>query len=97
MVRKYGGFTREPDEQVYARLEKAFKGGKRASVEYFSPSKGDVTHREVDTYYLSRRYIVAFCHKKNTIRKFRADRFISAKITDKIYKIPSNFNKKEYL
>jgi predicted DNA-binding transcriptional regulator YafY len=97
MMRKYSGFSRGPDEKVYARLEKAFKGRKRASVEYFSPSEGDVTRREIDVYYLSRRYIVAFCHKRNAIRKFRADRFISAKLTDAGYKIPESFDKKDHL
>ncbi len=97
LLRKYGGFSRDPDEHVYAVLEKALRKRKTAKVEYFSPSRVEITHREVDIYYLSRRYIIAFCHMRGEIRKFRADRFISAKPTDEYYEIPEDFDKNEHL
>jgi len=97
LVRKYAGFSRGADERVYRTLGKAFKGRRTAKVEYFSPSQEEITQREIDIYYLSRRYIVAYCHLRRDIRKFRADRFVSAKMTEERYAIPADFNKKEYL
>lgn len=97
MMRKYGGFSRGPDERVYAILEEAFDEEVAVDVEYFSPSREEVTKRKIDIYYLSRKYIVAYCYKREDIRKFRTDRFISAKLTDEEYTIPKNFNKKEYV
>lgn len=97
MMNKYGGFSYGPDEKVYAVLGKAFDKKRIAEVEYFSPAREEVTHRRISIYYLSRRYIIAYCHKRKDIRKFRADRFISAKLMNKTYKIPKSFDRKEYL
>jgi predicted DNA-binding transcriptional regulator YafY len=97
LLMRYGGYSHGPDEHVYAALEKAFEKRKTANVEYFSPSRKEITHREVNIYYLSRRYIIAFCHMRGEIRKFRTDRFISAKPTDRKYGIPKSFDKNEYL
>jgi len=96
-ARKYGGFSRGPDERVYRTLEKAFEGRRTAKIDFFSPGQENITQREIDIYYLSRRYIVAYCHLRRAIRKFRADRFVTAKITDERYTIPADFNKKEHL
>ena len=97
MMEKYGGFSRGPDEHVYTVLESAYKKKRIAGVEYFSPSREEVTQRKIAIYYLSRRYIIAYCHKRKDIRKFRADRFISAKLNDEKYTIPKTFDKNEYM
>ncbi len=97
MRNKYGGFGYGPDEQVYAILKKAFDKKRIAEVEYFSPAREEVTQRRISIHYLSRRYIIAYCHKREDIRKFRADRFISAKLNDEKYTIPKTFDKNEYM
>ncbi|MFX1536600.1 MAG: helix-turn-helix transcriptional regulator [Promethearchaeota archaeon] len=97
MRNKYGGFSYGPDEQVYAVLKKAFDKKRIVEVEYYSPSREEVTQRRISIFYLSRRYIIAYCHKREDIRKFRADRFISAKLMKERYTIPVDFDKKEYL
>ena len=97
IVRKYGGFGHGHDEQVYAALANAFDKKRIVEVEYFSPAREEVTQRSISIYYLSRRYIIAYCHMRDDIRKFRADRFIKAKMSKDNYTIPVNFDKKEYL
>ena len=97
MMDKYGGFSYGLDEKVYAVLVKAFDKNRIAEVEYFSPAREELTQRGISIYYLSRRYIIAYCHKREGIRKFRADRFVSAKLGKKKYTIPADFDKKEYL
>ncbi len=97
MMEKYGGFSRSPDKRVYTVLEGAYKKKRIAGVEYFSPSREKVTQRKIAIYYLSRKYIIAYCHKRKKIRKFRADRFISAKLNDEKYTIPKTFDKKEHI
>ena len=97
MMEKYGGFSHGPDERVYTVLESAYKKKRIAGVEYFSPSREEVTQRNITIYYLSRRYIIAYCHKRKEIRKFRADRFISAKLNDEKYSIPKDFDKNDYI
>jgi len=97
MRNKYGSFSHGPDEQVYAVLKKAFDKKSIAEVEYFSPTREEVTQRRISIYYLSRRYIIAYCHKRDDIRKFRADRFVNAKLRKERYTIPVDFDKKDYL
>jgi predicted DNA-binding transcriptional regulator YafY len=97
LMSKYSGFSHGPDERVYAVLANAFGKKRIAEVEYFSPASEEVTQRSISIYYLSRRYIIAYCHMRDDIRKFRADRFIKAKLGKEKYTIPVNFDKKEYL
>jgi predicted DNA-binding transcriptional regulator YafY len=52
--------------------------------------------RQIDVYYASARYTIGYCHLRNAMRKFRTSRIASAKLTDKTYKIPKNFNKNDY-
>jgi len=56
----------------------------------------DFSKRKLDVYYKSRRYTIGYCHLRKDIRKFRTNRIASAKLTIDSYKIPSNFNKKDY-
>ena len=52
--------------------------------------------RKLDIYYKSSKYVIGYCHLRKDIRKFRTSRIASAKLTDKNYKIPKNFNKNDY-
>jgi predicted DNA-binding transcriptional regulator YafY len=40
--------------------------------------------REVDIYYLSRKYMIAFDHLREAMRKFRTSRVMKAKINEEL-------------
>ncbi|MBI2047110.1 WYL domain-containing protein [Candidatus Pacearchaeota archaeon] len=94
--RKYSTFNNEIDEKVYAVIEKAFDKLKTAEIGYFDIESAEVKKRLLDIYYKSRKYTIGYCHLKNAIRKFRTSRIACAKIIDKNYAIPSDFNKNDY-
>jgi len=97
LLRKYSVFGSEVDEDVYSELEKAFNNRNRVEIEYFSMEKAEGVGRKIDIYYKSRRYIIAFCHLRKAIRKFRTSRIMSAKLTKEKYTIPKDFDKKKFL
>ena len=92
LLRKYSIFGSEVDEKVYLELEKAFNNKNRVEIEYFSPERAEGVRR-----YKSRRYIIAFCHLRGAIRKFRTSRIMSARSTSEKYSIPEDFDKKKFL
>lgn len=94
--RRYSSFNNEIDEAVYRKIERAFESSNTLEIGYFDMESAKVILRQVDVYYKSRRYIVAYCHLRKTIRKFRTSRITSAKITEKNYTIPADFNKNKY-
>lgn len=97
LTRKYSTFANEIDEKVYLKIEKTFASRNTVEIKYFSLEKGEPIKRKIDIYYKSRRYVITFCHLRNSIRKFRTSRIVSAKITNKKYSIPENFDKNEFL
>lgn len=94
--RKYSTFNNEIDEKVYAVIEKAFDKLKTVEIGYFDMESAEVKKRPLDIYYKSRKYTIGYCHLKNAIRKFRTSRIVYARIIDKNYTIPNNFDKKDY-
>lgn len=97
LLRKYGVFGLPVDERVYSRLKQAFTGNRRVEIEYFSVGRAETTRRKIDIYYLSRKYMVAFCHLRGEIRKFRTSRVVSARVLAGRYKVPKDFDKHRYL
>ena len=95
--RRYDSFNNEINESVYRKIESAFENNNTLKIGYFDMESAEVTPRLIDVYYKSRRYVIAYCHLRKAIRKFRTSRIVSAKATGKNYKIPENFNKNLYL
>lgn len=95
--RRYDSFNNEINESVYRKIESAFENNKTLEIGYFDMESAEVIPRLIDVYYKSRRYVVAYCHLRKAIRKFRTSRIVSAKTTGKNYKIPDDFNKNKYL
>lgn|SRR3989338_3202014 len=94
--KKYHTFNNHVDGSVYAVIEKAFENLKRVEITYFSMESAEFNTRKIDVYYKSRRYVIGYCHLRKEIRKFRASRIASAKLTNEKYKIPNKFNKEDY-
>ena len=97
LVRKYHRYHHEVDEMVYSTLSTAFKNRMRIEMEYFSLEREEVTSREIDIYYLSRKYVIALDHLRNAVRKFRTSRIMKAIIKKEGYEIPAVFDKDSYL
>lgn len=97
LVRKYDTFTNIIDENVERKVSKAFNDTLTLEMEYFSMGRAEFSKRKVDIYAKNSKYIVGYCHSRKNIRKFRISRIGKAKITSDRYKIPADFNKKDYL
>jgi predicted DNA-binding transcriptional regulator YafY len=83
---KYHPFNNEIDEKVYRIIEKAFVQSRTIEINYFNMENAD----------FNKRYIIAYCHLRKEIRKFRTSRISFAKLTNKKYSIPKDFDKNEY-
>ncbi|MBI2937380.1 MAG: WYL domain-containing protein [Thaumarchaeota archaeon] len=98
LLRRYSTFRNEVDERVYSSLSKAFENKRRIEIDYFSMERAEATRRSIDIYYLNRRYVIAFDHLRNAMRKFRTSRVMKIrKIGNDVYTIPADFDKKAYL
>lgn len=95
--RKYSTFRNKIDEGIYELLQKAFESKKQVEIKYFSMGRGTGIRRIIDIYHLTSKYIIAFCHLRKAMRKFRVSRVMDAKLMKQKYKIPLNFNKNEFM
>ncbi len=95
--RRYDTFNNEVNESVYRKVENAFYSRNSLEIGYFEMESAESIGRLIDVYYKSRKYVIAFCHLRQAIRKFRTSRIMSAKITEKTYLVPDDFNKNKYL
>ena len=94
--RRYDTFNNEINETVYRKIEKAFNEQKTIEIGYFNMPSAEVRKREIDVYHKTRKYVIGYCHLRKAIRKFRTSRIVSAKLTNKRYNIPANFNRNDY-
>ncbi len=93
LARKYHRYHNEVDQRVYSILSRAFKNRKRIEMDYFSLQSEEVTRREIEIYYLSRKYVIALDHLRSAVRKFRTSRVMKARIEPESYEIPEGFDK----
>lgn len=94
--RRYDAFNNEINESVYRKIENAFNNKKTVEIGYFDMASAETRKREIDVYHKTRKYVIGYCHLRKAIRKFRTSRIVTAKLTDKNYKIPANFDKNRY-
>jgi predicted DNA-binding transcriptional regulator YafY len=88
LLRKYHPYLATINEKVYSVIDKAFNERRTIEIEYFSMEKGEMNRRKIDVYYKSSRYVIAFCHLRKAIRKFRTPRIVNAKLINEKYAIP---------
>lgn len=93
---QFHSFNHEYNGKVYSIMEQAFDKRKTIQIGYFNMERAVVKKREIDMYYKSIRYIIGYCHLRKAVRKFRTSRIVTAKMTNKDYVIPTNFNKNNY-
>ena len=94
--KKYHPYNNTLDEKVYATLKNAYKKLKTTEIKYFDMNTAEFIKRHIDVYYTSAKYTIGYCHLRKAIRKFRTSKIASAKLIDKNYTIPSDFNKNKY-
>jgi predicted DNA-binding transcriptional regulator YafY len=93
---KYHPYNNTIDEKVYATLKNAYKKLTTTEIKYFDMNTAEFIKRHIDVYYTSAKYTIGYCHLRKAIRKFRTSKIASAKLTDKNYTIPNDFNKNKY-
>lgn len=91
--RKYDTFNNPVDEEVHEKIEKAFAERRTTEIGYFNMDSAEITKRKIDIYHKTSKYVIAYCHLRQAMRKFRASRIVSAKATGKKYSIPPDFDK----
>ena len=94
--KKYHPYNNTIDEKVYATLKNAYKKLKTTEIKYFDIKTAEFIKRNIDIYYTSAKYTIGYCHLRKAIRKFRTSKIASAKLIDKNYTIPIDFNKNKY-
>jgi len=93
-LRRFHPYVDIVDEEVYRVLEDAYRSLRRVLVTYYSYSRGEFTEREVDIYYISRRYMVAYDYLSKEVRRFRISRVVKAKKLAGTYMIPEEYRKR---
>jgi proteasome accessory factor C len=81
-------------------LRHALVNRKRAHLEYFSASRGELTERDVDPWglftALGRWYLIALDHASGEERMFRVDRIRSSNVLDVDAEVPEEFDADRY-
>ncbi|HEX2294778.1 MAG TPA: WYL domain-containing protein, partial [Actinomycetota bacterium] len=81
-------------------LEEALLARKRIRLEYFSATRGELTHRTVDPWgliaALGRWYLVGWDHLSEDERMFRTDRMKDVEILDHAADVPDDFDPEAY-
>ena len=83
-----------PAKPVAAVIEEMFIGRRRVVIEYVSSEdtdgKGFRKQRQIDIYRIDGTEIEAYCHLRQSVRKFRLDRIVKAIPTDEVYVLPAD-------
>jgi predicted DNA-binding transcriptional regulator YafY len=84
----------------FRRLHEAVTERRRLRITYASRASGKTTEREIDPYALIFRrhswYLIAKCHRRREVRKFRVDRIRSVASTPARFPEPEQFSLEEY-
>ena len=89
------GSSGSPNDTVLTTMSSAAQLQKRVHIHY-QPQQGDATERDFDpyglTYYLSKWYVVGFCHLREDLRSFRLDRVQHVRELDTHFERPAGFD-----
>lgn len=82
-------------EGIGDTVKTAFEHRLTLEIEYDSArarlDDGPLATRFIDIYNISKGYIEAYCHLRQGVRVFRADRILDARLTPSKYEIPGGF------
>lgn len=79
-------------------LQEALAEHKTLEIEYSSPNNnaGRRLSRQIDIYAFDLGRIIAYCHLRRALRTFNIRRILTAKLMQKPYQIPTDFNLQEF-
>ena len=84
--------------KVWKVLFDSLRSSKQVEIQYKTPGKEPVA-RTIDPYHGVRFegdwYVVGHCYLRDEIRTFSMSRILTAKVTGKVFRIPTNFNFKK--
>ncbi|EHS57221.1 deor family transcriptional regulator [Paenibacillus sp. Aloe-11] len=87
-------------QPILAELEQAVANEFSVEMDYRTSHEEQPKNRVIDpygmVYWNNKWYTVAFCHLRNEIRSFRADRILQIKRTPIIFKRPEAFSAREF-
>lgn len=90
-----GRVNSSPLEPILQEVERAVAGRFSVKIQYAKNSKNPSKYRLVDPYRIiywnSKWYIIGFCHCREGIRSFRADRIESLLVTESKFDCPGDF------
>ena len=100
-VRAVGAKLLAPAAEHVALIQRALLERRRLDMRYYSMSRDEETHRQVDPYHLTifdgGFYLVGYCHLRKTERIFAVDRIRTLKILAIRFEVRSSFKADEYL
>jgi proteasome accessory factor C len=80
------GVGPDAHQEVGNRIRQAVAAGKQVRIEYFVPTRDEVSERVIDPRGVARvgdaSYVDAWCHQAQGLRAFRVDRILSCEVLD---------------
>lgn len=87
-------------DETYPQLEAAIEKRQVVHVEYYSMDREEVNERQVEPYFLEKRYnyhiLIGYCRWREDIRLFRVDRIKSLEALEETFAMPLNFQADNY-
>jgi len=94
------GPVRTVDEKIMETVTKALNERRIISVRYYTGYSGVESDREIDVYHIRNYqgdwYIIGFCRRKKQIKIFAVSRIRKAKLTNRYFDVPEDFDVKEF-
>ena len=100
-VRAVGAKLQAPAAEHVALVQKALFERRRLDMRYYSMSRDEENHRQVDPYHLTAFdggfYLVGYCHMRKTERIFAVERIRDLRMLAARFTVRQGFNAEEYL
>lgn len=94
------GPVRNVDEKIMETVTAALRERRIISVRYYTGYSGVESDREIEVYHIRNYhgdwYIIGYCHKGKQIKIFAVSRIRKAKLTNRYFDVPEEFDVKEY-
>lgn len=88
-------------EGIRGRLVEAARERRRCEIGYLKPGAAAPEQRSIDPYVLlaasGKWYLVAYCHRSEDIRVFRADRVVSVTTGEERFSVPEGFDPEAFV
>ena len=94
------GPVRTVDEKIMETVTAALRERRIISVRYYTGYSGVESDREIDVYHIRNYhgdwYLIGYCHKGRQVKIFAVSRIRKAKLTNRYFDVPEDFDIKEY-